>query len=329
MLLNDRFSFLVAVLFRMAILIRRKTNNIENKICKISDLFVLPIPSTSPMNLLLMLALALVCVRALAVQMWGVEAHANAVRSEPAANSAPNAAPNAVHERFTIRFTEPLEARFSEIKARFSYGARGDKGESIVGFNNLTTLMGGLSLLPDGGYTVGGHAMQGHGMSHETERGGLYIGIALALLGFLLLAAGVPMGGWYNRAGAVTMACGALAFVVGVWLVIGAQSAGDVQGARNPILPTSDSIVAGRVIYERYCQSCHGETGRGDGPASANLESAAADLVMHVPMHGDAELFDFIALGIEGTAMTGFGERLSDDEIWHMVNFIRALAEGD
>ncbi len=327
MLLNDRFSFLVAVLFRMAILIRRKTNSIENKIGKISNLFVLPIPSTSPMNVLLISALALVCVRALVVQMWGVEAHANAVRSEPAANSAPNT----VHERVTIRFTEPLEARFSEIKAPFSYGARGGKGESIVGFNNLTTLMGGLSPLPDGGYTVGGHAMRGHGMSHETERGGLYIGIALALLGFLLLAAGVPMGGWYNRAGAVTMACGALVFVVGVWLVIGAQSAGDAQGgARNPILPTSDSIVAGRVMYERYCQSCHGETGRGDGPASANLESAAAaDLVMHVPMHGDAELFDFIALGIEGTAMTGFGERLSDDEIWHMVNFIRALAEGD
>ena len=162
----------------------------------------------------------------------------------------------------------------------------------------------------------------------DAARGRLYLAIVLGLLGLVFLAAGIPMGGWYNRAGALTMACGAAGFVAGAWLLIGAQSASEAQMIiRNPIAPTSDSVAAGQVVYERYCQTCHGETGRGDGPGAEGLEPPPADLAVHVPLHGDAEIFGFISGGIEGTAMVGLGDSLSDDEIWHVINFIRAQAE--
>ena len=63
----------------------------------------------------------------------------------------------------------------------------------------------------------------------------------------------------------------------------------------------------------------------GDGPASAGLNPPPANLLVHVPLHPDRALFGFIHDGIEGAAMPALGETLSDDEVWHLVNYIRTL----
>ncbi len=168
----------------------------------------------------------------------------------------------------------------------------------------------------------------GAAIAPNAARGGLYLGIVLGALGLLFLGAGIPMGGWYNRAGALTMACGAAGFIAGAWLLIGAQGASEAQAVvRNPMPPTSDSVAAGQVVYERYCLTCHGENGRGDGPGGAGLEPPPADLAVHVPLHGDADIFGFISNGIEGTDMVGLSDNLTTDEIWHVINFIRTQAD--
>ena len=110
-------------------------------------------------------------------------------------------------------------------------------------------------------------------------RGSLYLAIVLGVLGFVFLAAGIPMGGWYNRTGALTMAVGAVAFVAAAWLLISAQAASETQAiARNPIPPTADSVANGQMNYERHCLTCHGEHGLGDGPGGVGLEPPPADL---------------------------------------------------
>ena len=177
--------------------------------------------------------------------------------------------------------------------------------------------------------------MHGGMMMHDSAaivpdptKGGLYLGIVLGVLGLLFLGAGIPMGGWYKRAGALTMACGAAGFIAGAWLLIGALGATEAQAlAHNPIPPTMDSVAAGQVVYERYCQTCHGVNGRGDGPGGEGLEPPPADLSVHVPHHGDSLIYDFISNGIEGTAMVGLSDNLTDEEIWHVINFIRAQAD--
>ena len=175
---------------------------------------------------------------------------------------------------------------------------------------------------------AGGGADGSAAIFPDAARGGLYLGIVLGALGLLFLGAGIPMGGWYNRAGALTMACGAAGFIAGAWLLIGAQGASEAEAiVRNPIPPTSESVAAGQVVYERYCQTCHGVNGRGDGPGGEGLEPPPADLAIHVPLHGDADIFGFISNGIEGTSMVGLSDNLTDDEIWHVINFIRAQAE--
>ena len=150
-------------------------------------------------------------------------------------------------------------------------------------------------------------------------------GIELGIVGLVLLAVAVPLGGRYTRAGLTAMGTGTVGVVAGVVLLFGAFGTGDGVPVRNPIAPTGDSVAAGRDVYQTYCQSCHGEYGLGDGPAAVGLNPPAADLTVHVPLHPDRALFEFIRDGIPGTSMAGRGDTLTDDEMWHVVNYIQTL----
>ena len=44
---------------------------------------------------------------------------------------------------------------------------------------------------------------------------------------------------------------------------------------------------------------------------------------MHVPLHSDTILYEFIRDGI-GVGMPAQGDLLSEDEMWHLVNYLRA-----
>ncbi|MGH2451554.1 MAG: c-type cytochrome [Candidatus Limnocylindria bacterium] len=94
-------------------------------------------------------------------------------------------------------------------------------------------------------------------------------------------------------------------------------------------VPESDAAIAsGRSLYRAHCVGCHGELGRGDGPAGSALDPPPADLVLHVPQHSDGELYYFISRGIPGTAMPSWRSSLSSRERWHLVHYLRRLAAG-
>ena len=171
--------------------------------------------------------------------------------------------------------------------------------------------------------TVGGFSSSSIFPSEDT--GQLLFGIELAVLGSIFLAVGVPLGGWQSRRGSAVMGLGLAGFVAGAVIVFAAQSGGAADGERNPFLPNSDSLAVGSEVYSSSCATCHGQGGRGDGPAAAGLDPPPADLIVHVPLHSDRALFDFIRDGIEGTAMVGLGDRYTDEQIWHVVNYIKIL----
>ena len=157
--------------------------------------------------------------------------------------------------------------------------------------------------------------------SPDTAR--LLLGGGLALLGVLFTATALPLGGWYTRAGVGVMLPGIAGLFAGAAILV---SAGEEE-TRNPFPPHPESLEAGRAVYEQRCQTCHGLAGRGDGPAAADLDPAPADLVVHAPLHPEHDLFRFVHDGIPGTAMAPLGDRLSDDEIWHVVNYVKTFEE--
>jgi len=92
----------------------------------------------------------------------------------------------------------------------------------------------------------------------------------------------------------------------------------------NPVPSTPDSIAAGRRTYQRLCSRCHGAQGKGDGAAGGAVQPP--DLTDDKWDYGgsDGEIFSVIH---DGTSvdMEGYAERISETDIWNLVNFLRSL----
>jgi mono/diheme cytochrome c family protein len=68
---------------------------------------------------------------------------------------------------------------------------------------------------------------------------------------------------------------------------------------------------------------CHGESGRGDGPLAPSLSIKPANLYDHIPYHPDQFFFNVIANGVGGV-MPSFKDSLSEEDRWHILNYLRA-----
>ncbi len=166
-------------------------------------------------------------------------------------------------------------------------------------------------------------------ISPSPDTANALLGGGLAVLGVLFMVVALPLGGWFTRSGAGVMVPGILGLCVGIFLLVNSPlvQTGQRPDMVNPFPPNPESLRAGKTTYGLHCQSCHGEAGRGDGPAGVGLEPPPADLVVHVPLHPEGDLFGFIEEGIPGTGMAPLGGVLTDDEIWHVINHIRTLEE--
>lgn len=72
---------------------------------------------------------------------------------------------------------------------------------------------------------------------------------------------------------------------------------------------------------------CHSPLGQGDGPEANGLQPAPAGLNTHVPLHTDGTIFYFISNGFPGAAMPASASSLTEEQRWHLVNYLRTLRE--
>ncbi|WP_058316826.1 c-type cytochrome, partial [Cognatishimia activa] len=99
-------------------------------------------------------------------------------------------------------------------------------------------------------------------------------------------------------------------------------------------------IAAGEILYAENCAACHGanlegeedwRTPREDG----SLPAPPHDATGHTWHHPDSMLFTYTkqggqatlaAQGIEfNSGMPGFGEQLSDEDIWNILAYIKSI----
>jgi mono/diheme cytochrome c family protein len=56
----------------------------------------------------------------------------------------------------------------------------------------------------------------------------------------------------------------------------------------------------GKLVYERYCASCHGKEGRGDGPVAAELRTVTTDLTRLAERNGGRFPFEAVVKSVDG-----------------------------
>lgn len=84
-----------------------------------------------------------------------------------------------------------------------------------------------------------------------------------------------------------------------LWGVVVASLAALAAGpaaAENP----SPGAAAGRVLFQAYCASCHGVSGRGDGPVARVLNPPPADLTRLAERYGTPLPREELAAFIDG-----------------------------
>ncbi len=89
----------------------------------------------------------------------------------------------------------------------------------------------------------------------------------------------------------------------------------------------------GKTLYGKYCVSCHGASGKGDGPAGAALNPRPRDLTDKAYMDGvkDDYLVTIIQKGGpavgKSALMPAWSAVLKDDDVRDVVEFVRGLAK--
>jgi len=119
--------------------------------------------------------------------------------------------------------------------------------------------------------------------------------------------------------------------------VLSQEAARNTAALNNPVASTPASIAAGRKAYDENCAACHGPKAEGSVKAGIIISiiqeqggRQPPDLTDAQWDHGstDGEIYTSIRKGVPPTMMAGWEGRIPDADIWHIVNYLRALAAG-
>jgi putative copper resistance protein D len=94
--------------------------------------------------------------------------------------------------------------------------------------------------------------------------------------------------------------------------------------ALSPVGYTTKAVASGAALYASSCSACHGRDGRGDASAAGTASASPKDLAEQIQLRRGGDLFWSIAHGVAGTSMPAFASRLSEIEIWKLIEFLDA-----
>ena len=104
-----------------------------------------------------------------------------------------------------------------------------------------------------------------------------------------------------------------------------------------PVLAKPGDAEKGEAIYAKRCQQCHGEEGDGLGPGAERLNPPPRDFTLGLykikssgfdaDLPNDEDLFRMVQDGMPGTAMPGWSDLLSDEDMRDVIAYIKTFAE--
>lgn len=121
-----------------------------------------------------------------------------------------------------------------------------------------------------------------------------------------------------------------LAFVAG----LGTAQAADPKVKTEPVkaTPVAADEKAGKQLYERYCAQCHGDEGKGDGPAADLVYPRPRDFTLGMykvrstlsgELPTDHDLFRAISEGLPGTSMPAWKKYIPEAQRWQLAHYVK------
>jgi mono/diheme cytochrome c family protein len=150
----------------------------------------------------------------------------------------------------------------------------------------------------------------------------ILLGVSLGVIGLVIVGA-VLVGPWVlGKRGDLPLERAYGDFAVSTISRIGGGN------RTNPASNDRRALAAGREAYTGSCSVCHGASGDGRGVFGTTSYPNATDLRSHdAAEKSDAQLFWIIQNGLNFTGMPGFAGQYSDQDIWSLVTYIRALQD--
>jgi mono/diheme cytochrome c family protein len=92
---------------------------------------------------------------------------------------------------------------------------------------------------------------------------------------------------------------------------------------KSPLDSTAQVLADGKVLYESYCQHCHGAKGAGDGKVAdkyAGIANLKGDAYKNIT---EGHIFHVITHG-KGL-MWAHGSQISPEDRWKIAKYVKAL----
>jgi mono/diheme cytochrome c family protein len=100
-----------------------------------------------------------------------------------------------------------------------------------------------------------------------------------------------------------------------------------VSGKRTYAQEPMVDPARGEAIYQKHCLRCHGPNGEGNGPDASSLMVAPVNFQsLESRSKSDEELRSAIIWGFAFSPMHGWWDKLTREEIWSVIHYIRQLA---
>lgn len=99
----------------------------------------------------------------------------------------------------------------------------------------------------------------------------------------------------------------------------------EAKAVKNPVANDAAAVEAGKALYGKHCTMCHGEGGKGDGPATQFIKPAPPDISTADAKQRmtDGELFYKITNGKR--PMPPMNRKMNEEERWKVVHYVRTL----
>ncbi|MGE0491777.1 MAG: cytochrome c [Vulcanimicrobiota bacterium] len=108
----------------------------------------------------------------------------------------------------------------------------------------------------------------------------------------------------------------------------GTTGAEEVAALTEIPAASAETVAKGKELFQTNCTTCHGDDAAGNGPAGAALDPPPRNLTLpgeYKYGHLDLAVYRTVKYGSDGTGMVGWDGRMSEDEMWAVVHYVRGI----